>query len=293
MNPTLLTTALAPLVWGTTYLLTTRYLGDLPAPVLGLMRILPAGILLMLIARKLPPKGWWGRIATLALLRQGLFFTLLYASALHLPGGVAATIGASSAMLVVLLAWPLLGQKPAPWLLGLAALGFVGVGLISLSGGEHLDLLGVVYALGFAGVNALGTALFGRWGPPPASTPLQQMAWELVLGGLMLLPVAWAGLPALAQVDTVGWEALAFMSLIGTALAAIIWQRGLNLLPVQQVSLLAPLSPLTAVILDIIFVGKILSPMQWLGATLVLGSVLLSGRRKVPKATPKQPPSSL
>ncbi|WP_380083625.1 DMT family transporter [Deinococcus lacus] len=155
----------------------------------------------------------------------------------------------------------------------------MGVGLISVSGGEHLDALGVAYALGFAGANALGTTLFGRWGPPPESTPLEQMAWELTLGGLMLLPVAWSGLPALEGVDTGGWAALAFMSLVGTALAAIVWQRGLNILPVQQVSLLAPLSPLTAVLLDIAFVGRVLSPLQWLGAALVLGSVLLSSRK--------------
>ncbi|MFC6591272.1 hypothetical protein ACFP81_04030 [Deinococcus lacus] len=86
MNPALLTTALAPLVWGTTYLLTTHFVPGLPAPVLGLLRILPAGLLLLALARSLPPRGWWGRVAALALLRQGLFFTLLYASALHLPG---------------------------------------------------------------------------------------------------------------------------------------------------------------------------------------------------------------
>ncbi|WP_261664427.1 EamA family transporter [Deinococcus sp. Marseille-Q6407] len=242
MNRDLLLTALAPLIWGTTYLLTTTFVSELPALLLGTLRILPAGLVLLALSRRLPPPGWWGRITVLAVLRQALFFVLLYGAALHLPGGVAATVGASSAMLVILLAWPLLGQKPTPLNLTLAGAGLAGVALISLSGGEHLSLLGLALPLGFALTNALGTVLFSRWGPPPGARPLDQVAWELTIGGTLLLPFALPAAPALAGVPP-GWGALAFMTLVGTALAAILWQRGLNRLPVQQVGLLAPLSP--------------------------------------------------
>ncbi|MDO4263731.1 MAG: DMT family transporter, partial [Deinococcus sp.] len=239
--------------------------------------ILPAGLVLLALSRRLPPRGWWGRVAALAVLRQALFFVLLYGAALHLPGGVAATVGASSAMLVVVLAWPLLGQAPTRLNLSLAGAGLAGVALISLSGGEHLSALGLGLALGFALVNALGTVLFGRWGPPPGARPLDQVAWELTLGGLLLLPFALPSAPALAGVDPAGWAALTFMTLIGTALAALLWQRGLNRLPVQQVGLLAPLSPLTAVVLDMLFLHTWLTPLQLAGAALVMSSVVLNG----------------
>ncbi|MCY1702858.1 DMT family transporter [Deinococcus sp. SL84] len=285
MNRDLLLTALAPLIWGTTYLLTTTFVSELPALLLGTLRILPAGLVLLALSRRLPPHGWWGRVAVLAVLRQALFFVLLYGAALHLPGGVAATVGASSAMLVVLLAWPLLGQAPTRLNLTLAGAGLAGVALISLRGGERLSALGLALALGFALVNALGTVLFGRWGPPPGARPLDQVAWELTLGGALLLPFALPAAPALAGVDLAGWGALTFMTLVGTALAALLWQRGLNRLPVQQVGLLAPLSPLTAVLLDMLFLHTWLTPVQLVGAALVLGSVVLNGvaaRRPVP-----------
>ncbi|MFC4427667.1 DMT family transporter [Deinococcus navajonensis] len=274
MNPVLLLTALAPLIWGSTYLITTTYLDHLPAPLLGTLRILPAGLLLLTLARRLPPREWWGRIAVLALLRQGLFFTLLYAAALLLPGGVAATVGASTAMMVVLLAFPLLGQRPSPRALTLAGTGLMGVALISLTAGGQLSVLGLLCALGFAFVNALGVVLFKRWGWPQGATPLHQVAWELTLGGLFLLPLSLGSLPTLAQVDLAGGIALLFLTLVGTGLAAMLWQRGLNSLPVQQVSLLSPLSPLTAVVLDVLVLHRGLTPVQLLGSGLVLGSVL-------------------
>ena len=274
VNPALLTTALAPLIWGCTYLLTSRFLPTVPAPLLGLLRILPAGVLLLALVRKLPPPGWWGRLTVLALLRQALFFGLLYYSAQHLPGGVAGTVGASSAMLVVLLAWPLLGQKPPARNLLLAGVGLVGVALISLTAGAALSPLGLLAALGFALSNALGTVLFSRWGLPPGATPLHQVAWELSIGGLLMLPFGLGGVDTLAGLPLSGWAALTFLTLVGTALAALLWQRGLSELPVQQVSLLAPLSPLMALTLGLVFAGQTLTLPQSFGAALVLGSVL-------------------
>lgn len=277
MSSVLLLTALAPLVWGSTYLITTLFLSDLPAPLLGTLRILPAGLLLLAVfPRRLPPRPWWGRVAVLGLLRQGLFFVLLYAAALHLPGGVAATIGGSTAMLVILLAWPLLHQRPTPRNLLLAAAGLVGVALISLTAPTSLNPLGLLYAAGFALVNALGVVLFKRWGLPPGAQPADQAAWELLIGGLLLLPLSLHSFPALAHVNAHGWLALAFLGLIGTAFAAILWQRGLSLLPVQQVSLLGPLSPLTALVLDYFVAHRSLSSLQTLGVATVLLSVLLA-----------------
>ena len=287
MNPVLLLTALAPLVWGSTYLITTTYLSELPAPLLGTLRILPAGLLLLaLFPRRLPPRDWWGRVAVLGLLRQGLFFVLLYAAALHLPGGVAATIGGSTAMLVILIAWPLLNQRPSRRNLALATAGLLGVALISLTAKAALSPLGLLYAVGFALVNALGVVLFKRWGLPPGAKPADQAAWELLMGGLLLLPLSYQSFPALAHVNPSGWAALAFLTLIGTAVTAILWQRGLTILPVQQVSLLGPLSPFMALILDYFAAHKSLSVPQTLGAVIILASVVLAAlperRRKLP-----------
>ena len=92
MNPldTLLLTALAPLAWGTTYLVTTELLPPGHPLFAGLMRALPAGLLAIAIGRRLPRGGWWLKAAVLGILNIGAFFPLLFLAAERLPGGVAA-----------------------------------------------------------------------------------------------------------------------------------------------------------------------------------------------------------
>lgn len=59
--PLIALTALAPISWGTTYAVTTEFLpADRPL-FTGLLRALPAGLLLLAISRTLPRGVWWGR----------------------------------------------------------------------------------------------------------------------------------------------------------------------------------------------------------------------------------------
>lgn len=58
---TVLLTALAPVSWGTTYAVTSEFLpADRPL-FTGMMRALPAGLVLLALARVLPRGVWWGR----------------------------------------------------------------------------------------------------------------------------------------------------------------------------------------------------------------------------------------
>ena len=71
-------TALTPIVWGTTYAVTTTWLPAGHPVTAGLLRALPAGLILILITRTLPTGSWWWRSAVLGILNIGLFFTLLF-----------------------------------------------------------------------------------------------------------------------------------------------------------------------------------------------------------------------
>ncbi len=105
-------TALAPVSWGTTYAVTTEFLpADRPL-FTGLMRALPAGLLLLAIARVLPRGAWWWKAAALGALNIGAFFPLLFLSAYRLPGGMAAAVGSVGPLIVVGLSALLLGAAP-------------------------------------------------------------------------------------------------------------------------------------------------------------------------------------
>lgn len=121
-------TALAPLIWGSTYVVTTEFLPpDVPL-LSAALRTLPVGLLMLLWLRQLPDRGWWGKIFLLGFLNIGVFQALLFVAAYRLPGGVAATVGAIQPLVVVILSWAVLGARTS-WLSWIAAVsGMLGGG---------------------------------------------------------------------------------------------------------------------------------------------------------------------
>ena len=83
---TLALTALAPMAWGTTYLVTTELLPEGRPLLAGALRALPAGLLLLALTRRLPQGSWWWRAAVLGVLNIGGFFALLFVAAERLHG---------------------------------------------------------------------------------------------------------------------------------------------------------------------------------------------------------------
>jgi len=128
-------TAIAPAVWGTTYIVTTELLPAGHPLFAALMRALPAGILALLISRTLPHGAWWWKTAVLGTLNIGAFFPLLFLTAERLPGGVAATLGATQPIIVAFLVIAILHERLSPWRVSWGIVGVIGVGLVVLGPG--------------------------------------------------------------------------------------------------------------------------------------------------------------
>src|SRR5258706_5984416 len=165
-------TAVAPALWGTTYLVTTELLPPGRPPLAATRRALPAGLLLLAVvgalARRspLPAGAWWWRAAVLGTLNIGLFFALLFVAAYRLPGGVAAVLGAVGPFVVAGLAFGLLKQKPGGRVLVASAAGVAGVALLVLRSTTALDPIGLAAAAGGMVSMSFGTVLGRRWGVP-------------------------------------------------------------------------------------------------------------------------------
>ena len=272
----LLITGLAAVIWGTVYLVTTRWLPQGYPLTTSLVRALPAGLLLLAFVRELPKGVWLFRVLVLGGLNFSLFWSLLFVSAYRLPGGVAATINAFQPVFVVPLSWLLLRAPLRSSAIGAALGGVVGVALLILRPGAALDAIEVAAGLGAAAAMALGTVLARLWQPPVSA--LTFTAWQLVAGGLLLAPLALTlepPLPAPTFENVVGFV---WLGLFGSAISYFLWFRGLALLGPQAVSPLVLLSPVTAVLLGWMVVGETFTPVQLLGIALVLISVWLSQR---------------
>ncbi|GAA2883696.1 putative blue pigment (indigoidine) exporter [Aminobacter niigataensis] len=285
-NSDLLLTAIAPAIWGSTYIVTTEFLPAGYPLTVAMLRALPAGLLLLLLVRQLPQGIWWARVLVLGALNFSVFWWLLFVAAYRLPGGVAATVGAIQPLIVILLARTLLGSPIRPLAIIAAIAGMAGVALLILTPNAALDPIGIAAGLAGAVSMAAGTVLSRRWQPPV--TPLTFTAWQLTAGGLLLLPIALLQEPSLPPLTTANLLGLAWLGLIGAALTYILWFRGIAKLEPSVVSPLGFLSPMTAVMLGWSVLGQSLSAAQILGMIVVLGSVWLSQRAQQAKPAPDQ-----
>ncbi|MEV4556355.1 EamA family transporter [Kitasatospora sp. NPDC049285] len=267
-------TALAPAVWGTTYLVTTQLLPPGHPMFAGLLRALPAGLIALAVTRVLPRGSWWGKAALLGILNIGLFLPLLFTAAERLPGGVAATLGAVQPMVVALLAVAVLRQRLSGRRLLWGLVGVVGVGLVVIGPSAGLDAVGVAAGLGGAATMALGTTLTKRWGRPEGVSPLAFTGWQLTAGGLFLAPLAFLVEGAPPAID--GRAALGYLwlGLIGGLLTYALWFQGIAALPVTSVAVLGLLSPLVAAVLGAAVLDQTLGPVQLLGFALALASIV-------------------
>ena len=279
------TTAITPVVWGTTYVVTTELLPPGHPLFAGLVRALPAGLLALAIARRLPTGVWWWRSLVLGALNIGFFFPLLFLSAEHLPGGVAATFGAVQPLIVAALAVAVLGEPPSGWRIAWGVAGVVGVALVVLTPDAALDPLGIAAGLAGAASMAVGVTLTKRWGRPTHVSPVGFAGWQLTAGGLVLVPLAALEGPPPA-VDGPAVAGFTWLCLVGGLAAYVLWFRGIGALPVASVAMLGLLSPLVAAGLGAALLGQLLSPLQLLGfavsLTAILGSQLPAPRRNTP-----------
>lgn len=280
-------TAIAPLVWGSTYYVTTEYLPAGYPLTMAALRALPAGLILLALARQLPQGIWWARVFALGSLNFTLFWTLLFVAAYRLPGGVAATVGAVQPLIVVFLASIALGAAISPTSITAAAMGIVGVGFLALGGDVGLDPVGLAAGLGGAVSMGAGTVLTRKWQPP---VPLLTFtAWQLSAGGLLLVPLAVLLEPPLPALDVQNILGIGYLGLIGAALTYILWFRGISRIEPGAVSALGFLSPLAAVLIGWVLLGQALTVWQIIGAGIVLSAISLgqaSGRSQRP--TPLQ-----
>ncbi|HEX2577187.1 MAG TPA: EamA family transporter, partial [Aquihabitans sp.] len=132
-------TVLAPIAWGTTYVTTTELLPPGRPLLLAAARVVPAGLVLLLVGarggRRRPRGAEWWRTAVLGACNFAVFFPLLVVAVYRLPGGVAAAAGGLQPLAVAALTAVVTGVRPTRRQLGVGVVAAVGVGLVVLRPG--------------------------------------------------------------------------------------------------------------------------------------------------------------
>jgi probable blue pigment (indigoidine) exporter len=272
-------TGLTPLVWGSTYAITTEFLPPGRPMFTALMRALPAGLVLLALTRTLPRGAWLWRSTVLGVLNIGAFFPLLFLAAYRLPGGVAAVLGSVGPLFALAFAAVLLAERPTARRLLAGLAGVLGVSLVVLRSGARLDTAGVLAGLAGAAAMSAGTVLTKRWGRPEGVGALTLTGWQLTAGGLLLVPVSLLAEGAPPALDGRAVAGYAYLGVIGTAVGYWLWFRGVSRLPATSVAFLTLLSPLSAAVIGWIALGQALTPLQVLGMVIAFGGTLLGQMR--------------
>lgn len=260
---------LTPILWGTTFAVVNLNLSDLSPFWVSVYRALPAGLLLLLCVRRMPEISW-ARLILLAFCNITAFFCLLFLAAYHLPGAVAGTLSAIMPLSLMLLEWIGYRKLPDTKRVVVALIGVTGV-VFLLNPSANLDPFGVLCAIISTLLVAQSAIWINQW---PVKDVLGFTAWQLTIGGILLIPVAFifAGAPAPVNMGEV--PALIWLIVPNTALAYAIMTWSIRKIGPALVSLLTPLNPVVAVTLGVILVGEQLSSVQYIGIALVIGALI-------------------
>ncbi len=265
-------TALGPIIWGSTYIVTSQVLPEGKPFISAFIRGAPAGLLLILISWSFPKRSEFAKLCVLGFLNIGCFQAMLFIAAYRLPGGLAAVIGAIQPLIVIGLLWGLEKKRLGWRSVTCGVVSVVGMGLLILSSNNALDSIGILAA--FIGALSMGTGTYcaNKW--CTSMSVIGLTGWQLLLGSLLLLPfIAWLDWP-LPTLSKSQLYAYLYLSLFGAVVAYFLWFNGIKRLSPVAVSALGLLSPLTASLLGWIFAGEFFSEVAWLGFFLVLASVL-------------------
>jgi drug/metabolite transporter (DMT)-like permease len=239
------------------------------------LRYAAAGALLLALARgKLPRLTRSQAVRLAALAASGLagFNAFLIAAVRHADAGSVGVI-VGCVPIVLALSGPLLERRPVRARVVIAAV-VVSVGAAAVQGaGGSMSLAGFAFSLGALACEAaftlLAIPLIASLGPRGVSTYACLFAVPLLLAvGLALDGASTVPIPSLKQAG-----ALAYMAVVVTALAFVLWYSGVGRLGVERAGLFAGLVPVSALLSAAAIGESSLTFVRLLGATAVAAGV--------------------
>jgi drug/metabolite transporter (DMT)-like permease len=272
-------------LWGTTFLAIRVAVEELPPLFAAGSRFFIAGVVLFgfMLAKGegLPSARQWRNVLVMSLLMFVAEYGPLFWAEKYVPSGVVSVLAATIPILTLVLEMLVLRQQR--WRLNLAAatlLGFVGVGVLLLPGGEqHFGLLPCLAILAGCTTWSLGTVLTRSMDLPKAR-PLTAGAAMMLGGGILLLLSAGFGeMHPMPHVSLRAVLALLYLIVFGSLLAftAFVWL--LAHMPATRVASHAYVNPIVAVALGYFVAGEPVTPRTLAGTALVLISVFIILRK--------------
>jgi drug/metabolite transporter (DMT)-like permease len=274
------------LIWGANFSVVKLALQEIPPLAFAGLRFALAAALLWAIARwregatPLPP-GSLGKLIWVGVVGNTLYqLGFIYGLSLTTAANASLLIATTPAM--VALAGALLGieRLRATTVAGIA-LAFCGVVLVLLARGLSFSREGVVGDLLLIGsavcwtVYTLGVRTVGA-----GISPLRITSTTMLTGvpGLLLLGIPEFATVPWAAVSGGAWLGLAYSTLLALVLAYVLWNNSVRVVGSNRTAIYGCAIPLVAALVAWPALGERPTPLQGLGAALIIAGVLLTRR---------------
>jgi O-acetylserine/cysteine efflux transporter len=277
---------LVPLLWG--YQFVAIKVGVVEFPplfFLGLRFLAIALLLIPFVSR--PTRQEFGPIAVISVFLGGLNFGLFYVGLGLGSGSMSAIAYQLATPFTVLLAWPLLAERPSLITSAGVLLAFVGVVVLAAGPGLSANVLPILLVVGAAFAFAVANILTKRHGP---FDPLMLIAWTSLFTVpqvmLMSLVLEHGQFATLVTADQRGWLALAYTVVIGGIVGFGLWFWLIARCSMARVTPFGLLLPVFALISSVLFLGDRMTPTLTIGALLAILGVAITQVRPIARSRP-------
>ncbi|URQ89432.1 EamA family transporter [Pseudoalteromonas sp. SCSIO 43101] len=258
-------------LWGTTYAVTKYATPDWPPLLLGALRALPAGLLLLLLKPSLPTRSQWPSLLTLGAVNIALFFAFIFIMAVNLPAAIAGVGMVSVPVVALLYAWLAKGQRPAK------VQAFSAMALVVLAW--------LLFDPAYVALNVLGVAaLFGALLTIVIGSTLVQslsvhihwwvvLTWQLIIGGSLLLLAAFIDGSVLnpeqyqvvfEPISALQYIALFWLIVPNTAIAYTLYVWLLGRMSVAEFSFGTIANPIAGIVCAVVLINEQYQDWQYL-----------------------------
>jgi drug/metabolite transporter (DMT)-like permease len=215
-------------------------------------------------------------LAVLGVINPGVSYALGLAGLARITASTTTLLWATEPIMILLMAWAMLRQRPTASVIWCAGVALVGVLLVVAAPDVGLDPLGVMLMLTGVGACALYTVLSGRYlgSSSTLGVILLQQISALAFAVVLLAGATVAGRAGdLGDVSATGWASALVAGALYYGVAFWFWVRGLRTCSPGVAGLFINLVPVFGVAAAGVLLDERLVGRQWLGAVLVVGAV--------------------
>jgi O-acetylserine/cysteine efflux transporter len=265
-----------PLLWGYQFVVIKVGVLEFPPLFFLALRFLAIALLLVPFVKR-PSRQQIGPVVAISVFLGGLNFGLFYVGLGLGSGSMSAIAYQLATPFAILLAWPLLGERPTLRTSAGVGVAFAGVVVLAAGPGLTANMLPLLLVIGAAFAFAMSNILTKRHGP---FDPLMLMGWSSLFTvpqvGLMTLLLERGQLESLAAADHRGWLALAYTVFVGGILGFGLWFWLIARCSMGRVAPFGLLLPVFAVVSSVLFLGEPVTAKLIVGGLLAIAGVAIT-----------------